>query len=92
MEVEVPPRVPFLWSPRQELSYERTHVDRVQYFLTRGSFRDIAPLLDVACGSVLDTPLVPPRPIGSPPFDRKSMSGAKSARDKPSESICGPDL
>ena len=57
MEVEVPPRVPFLWSLGQELSYERTHVDRVQYFLGRDAFRDIAPLLDAACGSVLDTPL-----------------------------------
>jgi hypothetical protein len=26
-EVEVPARVPFLWSLRQELLYERTHVD-----------------------------------------------------------------
>ena len=55
MEVEVPPRVLFLWSLGQELSYQRTHVDRVQYFLRRDAFRDIAPLLDVACGSVLDT-------------------------------------
>src|SRR5262249_29763907 len=34
-EVEVPARVPFLWSLRQELSYERTHVDWVQFFLAR---------------------------------------------------------
>ena len=44
-----------------------------------------------ALGRMLPLP-PPPRPIGSSPFDRKSMSGAKSARDKPSESICGPDL
>src|SRR5215469_467071 len=56
-EVEVPARVPFLWSLRQELSYERTHVDWVQFFLARDAFPDIAPLLDAACGSVLDTPL-----------------------------------
>jgi AraC-like DNA-binding protein len=42
MDVEVPPRVPFPWSLGQELSYERTHVDRVQYFLGCGAFRDIA--------------------------------------------------
>lgn len=46
-----------LWSLGQELSYERTHVDRVQYFLGRDAFCDIAPPLDGACGSVLDTPL-----------------------------------
>jgi AraC-like DNA-binding protein len=56
-EVEVPARMPFLWSLRQELSYERTHVDWVQFFLARDTFRDVAPLLDAACGSVLDTPL-----------------------------------
>ena len=54
MEVEVPPRVLLLWSLGQELSYQRTH-DRVQCFLRHDAFRDIAPLLDVACGSVLDT-------------------------------------
>jgi AraC-binding-like domain len=56
-EVEVPARVPFLWSLRQELSYERTHVDWVQFFLARDEFREIAPLLDAALGSILDTPL-----------------------------------
>jgi len=56
-ELEVPVRVPFLWSLRQELSYAVTHVDWVQIFLARDAFRDIAPLLDAACGSVLDTPL-----------------------------------
>jgi AraC-like DNA-binding protein len=56
-EVEVPARVPFLWSLGQELLYERTHLDRVQFFLARDAFRDIAPLLDAACGSALDTSL-----------------------------------
>ena len=51
------PRVPFLWSLGQEPSYERTHVDRVQYCLTRDAFRDIAPLPDAASGSTLDTSL-----------------------------------
>ncbi|MGA7263540.1 MAG: hypothetical protein WBX30_21985 [Stellaceae bacterium] len=56
-EVEVPARVPYLWSLGQEFLHERTHVDRVQFLMTRDAFRDIAPLLDAACGSVLDTPL-----------------------------------
>jgi AraC-like DNA-binding protein len=56
-ETEVPARVPFLWSLGQEFLHERTHVDRVQFFLARDAFRDIAPLLDVALGRTLDTPL-----------------------------------
>ena len=56
-ELEVPARVPYLWSLGQEFLHERTHVDRVQFLMTRDAFRDIAPLLDAACGSALDTPL-----------------------------------
>jgi len=56
-ELEVPARVPFLWSLGQEFLHERTHVDRVQFFLARDAFRDIASLLDGALGSTLDTPL-----------------------------------
>ena len=41
----------------QELSYERTHVDWVQFFLARDAFRDLASLLDAAVGSTLNTPL-----------------------------------
>jgi AraC-like DNA-binding protein len=55
--LEVPARVPFLWSLAQEFLHERTHVDRVQFFLARDAFRDIAPQLDAALGSTLDTPL-----------------------------------
>jgi AraC-like DNA-binding protein len=55
--LEVPGRVPYLWSLGQEFLHERTHVDRVQFFLARDAFRDIAPLLDGALGSTLDTPL-----------------------------------
>jgi hypothetical protein len=44
-ETEVPAKVPFLWSLGQEFLHERTHVDRVQFFLARDAFRDIAPLL-----------------------------------------------
>jgi len=55
--LEVPARVPYLWSLGQEFLHERTHVDRVQFILARDAFQDIAPLLDAACGSTLDTPL-----------------------------------
>jgi len=55
--VEVPARVPYLWSLGQEFLHERTHVDRVQLFLAREAFRDIAPVLDAALGTTLDTPL-----------------------------------
>jgi AraC-like DNA-binding protein len=56
-ELEVPARVPYLWSLGQEFLHERTHVDRIQFFLARDAFRDVAPLLDAALGSTLDTPL-----------------------------------
>ncbi len=55
--LEVPARVPFLWSLGQEFMHERTHVDRIQFFLTRDAFQDIAQVLDAALGSTLDTPL-----------------------------------
>jgi AraC-like DNA-binding protein len=56
-ELEVPARTPYLWSLGQEFRHERTHVDRVQLLMARDAFPDIGPLLDAACGSVLDTPL-----------------------------------
>jgi AraC-like DNA-binding protein len=55
--LEVPARVPFLWSLGQEFLHERTHVERIQFFLARDAFRGIGPLLDAALGSTLDTPL-----------------------------------
>jgi AraC-like DNA-binding protein len=55
--LEVPSRVPYLWSLGQEFQHERTHVDRVQLLMARDAFRDIAPVLDAALGSTLDTPL-----------------------------------
>jgi AraC-like DNA-binding protein len=55
--LEVPAKVPYLWSLGQEFAHERTHVDRLQFVLSRDAFGDIAPLLDAACGSTLDTPL-----------------------------------
>lgn len=56
-ELEVPSKVPFLWSLGQEFLHERTHADRVQFFMTRDAFRDMTPLFDAACGSALDSPL-----------------------------------
>jgi len=55
--VEVPAKVPFLSSLGQEFLHERTHIDRVSFLMARDAFGDIAPLLDSACGSTLDTPL-----------------------------------
>ena len=49
--------MPYLWSLGQEFFHERTHVDRIQFFLARDAFRNVAPLLDAALGSTLDTPL-----------------------------------
>jgi hypothetical protein len=56
-ELEVPARGPYLWSLGQEFLHERTHADRVQLFLERDGFREIAPLLDATCGSTLNSPL-----------------------------------
>jgi len=55
--LEVPAKVPLLWSLGQEFLHERTHSDRVHVYMMQDAFRDIAPLLDAALGSVLDTPL-----------------------------------
>jgi AraC-like DNA-binding protein len=54
---EVPAGVPYLWSLGEELECERTWVDRIQFFLSRDTFRDISPVLDTARGSILDKPL-----------------------------------
>ena len=51
------PGAPFVWSLGEASESERSAVDRVQLFLSRDTFRDIAPLLDAVRGSVLDTPL-----------------------------------
>lgn len=56
-EIEVPVTVPFLWSLRQELLYERTHADWVQVFLARDAFGESAALFDKALASTLDAPL-----------------------------------
>jgi AraC-like DNA-binding protein len=56
-ELEVPARVPYLWSLGQEFLHERTHMERLQLLMRRDAFRDIAPLLDASCGLALGTPL-----------------------------------
>jgi AraC-like DNA-binding protein len=55
--IRAPAGVPYLWSLCEESESARTAVDRIQLFLPRDLFRDIAPLLDPAIGSILDTPL-----------------------------------
>jgi AraC-like DNA-binding protein len=57
VSVEVPARAPYLWSLGQEFVHERTHVERTQLLLARDAFGDIAPVLDAALGSALNTPL-----------------------------------
>ena len=47
----------FIWSLGQVSTSQRSKIDRVDLLLSRDTFRDIAPLLDTATGSVLDTPL-----------------------------------
>ena len=55
--LRAPSGVPFIWSLAEVSDSQRSQVERVQLFLTRDAFRDIAPLLDGARGTVLDTPL-----------------------------------
>ena len=46
---------PFLWSLGETIESDRTSVERIQIFLPRNTFQDIAPILDAARGAVLDT-------------------------------------
>ncbi|MGH7066168.1 MAG: helix-turn-helix domain-containing protein [Acetobacteraceae bacterium] len=57
ISLRAPACTPFLWSLGAESLSKRTAVDRLQLFLPRDSFRNLAPLLDAAVGSVLTTPL-----------------------------------
>ena len=49
--------IPFIWSLGDATDTFRSSIDRVQLLLPRDDFPDVAVLLDVAKGSVLDTPL-----------------------------------
>jgi AraC-like DNA-binding protein len=55
--LQAPAGVPFLWSLGEVLESERTSVDRLQIFIPRDLYRDIAHILDASRGSSLDTPL-----------------------------------
>jgi len=54
--VEVQARQSYIWSLGQISTSKRSKIDRVDLLLSRDTFRDIAPLLDAATGSVLNTP------------------------------------
>jgi AraC-like DNA-binding protein len=47
----------YIWSLGQTSSSKRSQIDRVDLLLSRDTFRSIAPLLDTATGSVLETAL-----------------------------------
>ncbi len=55
--LQAPAGVPFVLSLGNELISERSQDERLQLYLTRDHFGDIAPLLDAARGTVLNTPL-----------------------------------
>jgi len=55
-EFEAAGGVPFLWSIGEHFESTRTRIDRVQIMLSRDAFHDLAPLLDAARGTALDTP------------------------------------
>jgi AraC-like DNA-binding protein len=47
-----------IWSLGQTSSSRHAQIDRVDLLLSRDTFRDIAPLLDMVTGSVLDSALI----------------------------------
>lgn len=51
---KVPPGVPFLVSLGQEMVSARDEDTRLQLYLSRDSFADIAPVLDAASGGMID--------------------------------------
>lgn len=55
--LHAPAGIPYLWSLAEPSESVRTDAERLQIFLSRDVFRDIAPVLDAARGAVLDTPL-----------------------------------
>jgi AraC-like DNA-binding protein len=55
--LQAPARVPFVLSLGNELISERSQDERLQLYLTRDGFCEIAPMLDAARGTVLNTPL-----------------------------------
>lgn len=55
--VQAPARTPFILSLGDELVSERGEDERLQVYLTRDDFGEIAPLLDAARGMILSTSL-----------------------------------
>jgi AraC-like DNA-binding protein len=55
--LDVPPSVPFVASLGSPLVSRRPADERLQLYLPRDSFRELAPLLDAALGQPFDTPL-----------------------------------
>jgi AraC-like DNA-binding protein len=55
--LSVPPGIPFVLSLVDEFTSERTDDQRLQLYLSREAFADLAPALDRARGTALDTPL-----------------------------------
>ena len=55
--LSVPPRTPFVLSLRDELTSERLEDARLQLYMSRDKFADLAPALDRACGTALGPPL-----------------------------------
>jgi AraC-like DNA-binding protein len=55
--LEAPAGVPFVVSLGTEFVSERSQDERLQLYLARDSFREVAPVLDAAQGMILNTPL-----------------------------------
>jgi AraC-like DNA-binding protein len=55
--LEVPARSPFVVSLADEMTSERGPDERLQLYLARDSFQDLAPVLDAARGAVITGPL-----------------------------------
>jgi AraC-like DNA-binding protein len=55
-QIEAAAGVPFVWSLGQASESSRTEADRIQLYLPRDSFSQIASALDLATGRMLDTP------------------------------------
>jgi AraC-like DNA-binding protein len=55
--LEAPAGMPLVLSLGNEMASERSQDDRLLFYLSRDSFHEIAPALDAACGTVLNTPL-----------------------------------
>lgn len=55
--LDIPARTPFVVSLGRELVSQRSQDERLQLYLPRDSFRELAPVLDAAQGVALGTPL-----------------------------------